>query len=134
MRRAPTRAEEALWSLLRNRRLAGLKFRRQVPLGRYIADFACFEPRLVVEADGGAYQDPDYDAVRDAWLAERGYRVLRFSNSEAIDRPDLVIASVRAAAGLPATDPCPSDPFSREGERTIRGPVSALRRAPGRRT
>jgi very-short-patch-repair endonuclease len=65
MRRQPTLAEKTLWKLLRDRRLSGLKFRRQTPIGPYIADFACFSPRLIVEPDGKAHWNPDYDATRD---------------------------------------------------------------------
>ncbi len=67
MRHAPTFHEGLLWKLLRNRRLEHLKFRRQVPLGRYVADFLCPRHRLIVEADG-PFHDPEKDAVRDAWL------------------------------------------------------------------
>jgi very-short-patch-repair endonuclease len=99
MRREPTLAEKHLWTLLRDRRLGGLKFRRQVPLGRYIADFACFDPPMIVEADGGAHQDPAYDAERDAWLEAKGYRVLRFGNETVIARPHLVFAAILAVEG-----------------------------------
>ena len=97
MRREPTLAEKQLWKLLRDRRL-GLKFRRQVPMGDYIADFACFEAALVVEADGAAHRDPAYDAARDRWFAEQGFRVLRFSNDLVIGSPNMVTDAIRAAS------------------------------------
>jgi len=84
---------------LRNRRLEGLKFRRQVPLGRYVVDFACLEHRLIVEADG-PFHDPDHDAERDQWLASQGFRVLRFPNDRINGRDwevaDDILAAVRA--------------------------------------
>jgi very-short-patch-repair endonuclease len=64
MRRAPTESERLLWSRLRDRRLRGFKFRRQHPIGQFIADFACMERRLIVEADGGQHADSEYDALR----------------------------------------------------------------------
>jgi len=68
MRRNPTLGESRLWRLLRNRRLEGLKFRRQVRIGPYIADFVCYQHRLVVEADGPSHQESDTDPIRDEWL------------------------------------------------------------------
>jgi very-short-patch-repair endonuclease len=99
MRREPTFNERALWKLLRNRRLADLKFRRQVPIGPYIADFACFSHRLIVEADGPLH-DAEADAVRDAWLRSQQFRVLRFSNREITLYRDEVLDRICAAVGL----------------------------------
>ena len=99
MRSGPTMAEAALWKLVRGRRLGGLKFRRQHRLGPYLADFACLQPRLVVEADGGAHQDPEYDARRDAWMRGQGFTVLRFDNAACIERPEAVAAMILRAAG-----------------------------------
>ena len=87
MRHEPTLAERALWRLLRSRNLRGLKFRRQVPLGPYIADFACVEARLIVEADGGQHGGPR-DEARDAWLQAQGFRVIRLWNSEVLEHGD----------------------------------------------
>ena len=81
LRRSAPVTERLLWRILRDRRLEGLKFRRQVPLGPYVLDFVCLRHRLVVEADG-PFHDPEHDARRDVWLAAKGFRVLRFSNSE----------------------------------------------------
>ena len=89
LRRASPVTERDLWKLLRNRRLEGLKFRRQVPMGPYVLDFACMRCRIVVEADG-PFHDPVSDAQRDAWLATQGLRILRFSNRE-IGARDAVI-------------------------------------------
>ena len=100
MRHAPSFNERTLWKLLRNRRLADLKFRRQVPLGRYIADFLCYSQRLIVEADGPLH-DAEADAVRDAWLTAQGFRVLRFTNREITLYPDAVLDRICGAAGRP---------------------------------
>ncbi|MGI8840810.1 MAG: endonuclease domain-containing protein [Caulobacteraceae bacterium] len=97
MRREPVVAERALWRLLRDRRLEGLKFRRQVPIGRYIADFLCLRHRLIVEADGPTHEDSLYDLERDAWLTARGFRVLRFANSTIARAPTKVLDTIVAA-------------------------------------
>ena len=80
LRKNMTDTERILWSALRDRRFEGYKFRRQVPLGRYIVDFICFEHRLIIEVDGGQHSESDRDAIRDAWLASQDFRVLRFWN------------------------------------------------------
>ena len=98
MRGAPTPAEERLWALLRGGRCGGLKFRRQVPIGDYVADFACFYPRLIVEADGGVH-DEAHDAARDAWLRGEMFQVLRFRNEAILADPQGVAEAVRRAAG-----------------------------------
>ena len=103
MRRAPSSAERALWKLLRKQRLDGAKFRRQVPLGSYIVDFACFRHRLVVEADG-PFHDPERDAARDAWLRKQGFRVFRFDNHLIDARPELVLKQLGEAMDAAAVD------------------------------
>ena len=80
MRREPTEAERVMWRLLRDRQFRGLKFRRQLPIGRYVADFACLDPRVIIECDGGQHAESAYDAERDAWLRSEGFRVIRFWN------------------------------------------------------
>ena len=72
LRQEPTDAERAMWRLLRDRRLSGLKFRRQVPVGPHIVDFACVSARLVVELDGGQHAESKSDAARDAVLGDLG--------------------------------------------------------------
>jgi len=80
LRQAMTDAERALWRRLRHDQL-GVRFRRQHPVGPYIADFACRPLRLIVEVDGGQHADsPGRDRRRDAWMASQGYTVLRFWN------------------------------------------------------
>jgi very-short-patch-repair endonuclease len=96
LRSNPTATERLLWSRLRQRKLGGLKFRRQAPMGPYVLDFLCLRHRIVVEADG-PFHDPERDAIRDAWLNAKGFRVLRFSNREIQGEPELVADRILAA-------------------------------------
>jgi very-short-patch-repair endonuclease len=98
LRRSAPATERNLWKLLRHRRLEGLKFRRQVPLGPYVVDFVCLRHRLIVEADG-PFHDPEQDAVRDAWLRGQGFRVLRFTNHQIDIREHWVIAKILRSVG-----------------------------------
>ncbi|HWF75936.1 MAG TPA: endonuclease domain-containing protein [Caulobacteraceae bacterium] len=84
---------------MRDRRLDGLKFRRQVPLGPYVADFVCLRHRLVIEADG-PFHDAEHDARRDDWLRSQQFRVLRFPNTMIAVYPDEVLERIREAAGV----------------------------------
>jgi primosomal protein N' (replication factor Y) len=88
MRREPTEAERLLWARLRDRRLGGYKFRRQHPLGAFVADFACLERRVIVEADGGQHVESEYDAYRSECLGKQGWQVIRFWNNEVRENPD----------------------------------------------
>ncbi|MBD8525984.1 DUF559 domain-containing protein [Pseudomarimonas arenosa] len=95
MRRTPTDAESELWFLLRDGRVIGQKFRRQVPMGHYIADFVCHECHLIVEVDGGQHSEArGYDAARDAWFRESGYRVLRYWNDEVLKSTERVLEDI----------------------------------------
>ena len=96
LRRTMTEAEHRLWRTLRARRLAHAKFRRQVPLGPYIADFLSKRHRLVIEVDGGQHGGPR-DAIRDRRLAERGYRTLRLWNIDVMANLDGVLETIAAA-------------------------------------
>ena len=110
LRRHATPAERRLWSVLRSRRLDGLKFRRQHSLGPYVLDFYCHEARLAVELDGSIHSEPSraaYDADRTRWLERQGVRVVRFSNSQVADQIDVVAAAICAAAGSPHPVPLP---------------------------
>lgn len=98
LRGSLTDAEAILWRCLRDRRLAGLKFRRQVPLGPYIADFVCFEAKFVVEADGGQHADSPRDARRDAFIASQGFRTLRVWNMDIKDNLESVLDTIEKAA------------------------------------
>ena len=86
MRSQPTEAERTLWTLLRAKRLAVHKFKRQQPIGPYIADFVSFSARLIVEADGSQHADSDHDIKRDAWLREQGFQILRLWNNDVLAR------------------------------------------------
>ena len=100
LRRGMTVAESILWRALRDRQCEGLKFRRQVPIGRYVADFLCVEHRLIVELDGPPHENETqrrHDASRDAWLREHGYRVLRIGNELVIGGGDMALDRIRAA-------------------------------------
>lgn len=95
LRKSLTPAEQKLWRYLRNRNLGGYKFRRQQPIGPFIADFYCAEVRLVVEVDGGVHLErADYDEARTMWLEEHGYHVIRFGNDEALTRLDEVAQEI----------------------------------------
>jgi very-short-patch-repair endonuclease len=113
LRRAPPATERLLWTLLRDRRLDGLKVRRQVPLGRYVADFVCMRHRLIIEADGPHHEDSPTDETRDAWLRGQGFRVLRFTNKAIQDFPDTVLTQILTAT-LPS-------PLAGEGGREADG-------------
>jgi Uncharacterized protein conserved in bacteria len=94
-----TDPERRLWSVLRNKLVAGLRFRRQQPIGPYVADFYCAAEKLVIELDGGRHgadRAMSYDAARTQWLSEQGYRVVRFANDDVRrDRQGVVDSIVR---------------------------------------
>jgi very-short-patch-repair endonuclease len=114
LRRRQTDAERKLWARLRDRRLLGVKFARQVPIGPYVVDFCCRERKLVVELDGGQHaMQKEYDAERTLFLEALGYRVLRFWGNDALGNTDGVL--VRIAQTLTAPSPRPS-PQRGEGE------------------
>ena len=92
-----TDAEKKVWFRIRGRQLNGSRFRRQVPIGSYIADFVCLSCRLVVEIDGGQHNEPSgeaHDLVRTEWLEKRGFRVIRFWDSQALEETDSVIEAI----------------------------------------
>lgn len=94
MRSHATKAENLLWQALRNRKLEGLKFRRQMPLDGYILDFVCFEARLIVEVDGGQHSQSARDAVRDRHFESKGFRTLRVWNDEVTGNLDGVCLTI----------------------------------------
>ena len=101
LRRAQTPAEQKLWARLRRKQLYGLRFRRQHPIGRFIADFCCVAHRLVIEIDGPSHgAQVEYDETRTAWLEARGYRVIRFTNEQIDRRMDDVLAEVARQCGV----------------------------------
>ena len=100
LRRTMTPAEARLWTRLRNRQLGGFKFRRQHPLGRYIADFYCAAHRLVVEIDGGIHTTQvEADKLRSENLEALSFRVVRFTNQEVETELEMVLQKILEAVG-----------------------------------
>jgi very-short-patch-repair endonuclease len=99
LRREMTVAETMLWRGLRNRGI-GARFRRQVPVGPYVADFVCIEARLIVELDGPPHDKLEqrlYDMRRDTWLRKQGWQVLRFSNEDVSGGGNIVFDAIQKA-------------------------------------
>jgi very-short-patch-repair endonuclease len=119
MRANPTAAERRLWSLLRDRRIGELKFRRQHVIAPYIVDFACLERGLIIEADGGQHSESISDRQRDAYLGGKGFRVLRFWNSDVLENASGVFEMIYAALHTPhpptAAQRVPPSPVTGEG-------------------
>ena len=98
LRSNPTEAERKLWHVLRQKQLDGHRFRRQHPIGPFVVDFVCLEEKLVIEVDGGQHAaQRDEDFKRTEWLAERGYRVIRFWNNEVLSNIGGVFERIRQA-------------------------------------
>ena len=101
MRQEMTKAELRLWSRLRKPGIEGLRFRRQTPIGPYIVDFLCPQRKLIVELDGeqhGLHGEAQRDLIRDGWLSDHGYRVLRFWNRDVMTNLEGVCEMIWAAA------------------------------------
>lgn len=95
LRRSMTPPERLLWSQLRDRRYQDLKFRRQVPIDQYIADFVCVEKKLVVELDGDSHAlTEEYDSERTRVIRSHGYQVVRFTNSDVVTNMDGVLSKL----------------------------------------
>jgi very-short-patch-repair endonuclease len=110
-------AEKHLWYHLRDRRLAGYKFRRQVPIGPFIADFLCLTEKVIVEIDGGQHAlNKDADRQRTSFLNRMGYRVVRFWNNEVFAEKEAVLSRILAA--LRSSVPHPGPLSGGEGEVT----------------
>jgi very-short-patch-repair endonuclease len=120
LRISSTDAEKKLWRLLRSRQFASVKFRRQVPIGRWVVDFVAFEQKIVVEADGGQHAEAAKDLNRDADLAARGFRVLRFWNHDILKNPEGVLEALGEAVKDPPHPPLaslgPPSPTRGEGK------------------
>ena len=98
LRKHSTDAERYLWTHLRQRQLEGFRFRRQVPVSSYIADFACIEAGLIIELDGGQHQlQARYDEQRDAAIEICGFRVLRFWNNQVFEEMPAVLEVILQA-------------------------------------
>ncbi|WJH39363.1 DUF559 domain-containing protein [Aliirhizobium terrae] len=96
MRLDSTKAENLLWQEIRDRRIEGFKFRRQVPLNNYILDFVCFDAKLIIEVDGGQHAESRSDTIRDALFQAQGFRVLRFWNDDVVKGLDGVVLMIKA--------------------------------------
>ncbi|HEV8580536.1 MAG TPA: endonuclease domain-containing protein [Thermoanaerobaculia bacterium] len=97
LREDPTPAEQILWEVLRDRRLQGIKFRRQKPLSIFVADFYCAELKLVVELDGGIHSDPRqaaHDRNRDFYLRSIGCTILRIPNQDLFENRESVLTRI----------------------------------------
>ena len=109
LRNQSTDAERLLWQHLRHKQINGFRFRRQFPIGAYIADFACIEAKLVVELDGGQHQEKAaHDTRRDAQISNQGYRVLRFWNNQVFAETTAVLEVI--VKELPTLRPHPDLP------------------------
>jgi very-short-patch-repair endonuclease len=119
LRRSPTDAERKLWFLLRSLKPLGMHFRRQAPIGIYIADFVWHDGKLVIELDGSQHIEvrAGYDEKRTAWLESQGYRVLRFWNNDVLKTPRSVGEAILVAARGSAADPTPNPSPQGGGER-----------------
>lgn len=101
LRQNSTLAEDRLWRELRNRRLAGLKFKRQVPVGNYVADFLCHDARPIVELDGGHHAEQvEADTARADCIEADGFRILRFWNSNVTQNLDGVLEVIRTTPAI----------------------------------
>jgi very-short-patch-repair endonuclease len=100
-----TDAEQRLWRYLRQRQINGFHFRKQCPVGPYIADFACLSAKLIVEVDGGQHADSATDATRDAWFTAHGYRTLRFWNNDVLANTEGVLMTITEALGQTENSP-----------------------------
>ena len=114
LRKQSTDAERLLWSRLRDRRLMGLKFKRQCPIGSYIVDFVCKERDLVIEIDGGHHQEQRAsDQSRTEWLSSCGYGVIRYWNNQVLDDIDSVLESIRVTLEA-GTSSSPQPPITQQ--------------------
>jgi very-short-patch-repair endonuclease len=122
LRHEMTDAERRLWSRLRGHH-TGIHFRRQAPLERYVLDFVCFQARLVIEVDGGQHAESEADKLRDAWLKEKGFRVLRFWNNEVLENIEGVLETIMKALEDAPTPPPQPSPMKGEGGKRMPSPI-----------
>ncbi len=115
LRKNMTDEERRLWRELRYRQLHGFRFRRQAPIGPFIVDFVCFEQKLIVELDGGQHAERiREDAARTSWLAEQGFRVIRFWNHHVVEDLDAVLEVIAGALQVTPGIESPQRTFERE--------------------
>ena len=118
-----TEAERLLWYRLRPRQVDHHRFRRQVPLGPYIVDFACLSARLIIELDGSQHNEDEnaaHDATRTTWLNTQGFRVLRFWNVDVFQSMDGVWDTIAAALAESCITPLPTLPRKGGGDKKIK--------------
>jgi very-short-patch-repair endonuclease len=101
MRANPTDAERRLWSMLRDKRMPVFKFKRQLVIAPYIADFVCLERRLIVEADGSQHAESAYDTRRDTFLKHEGFNLLRFWNTDILTNACGVFDAIHSVLASP---------------------------------
>ncbi len=107
LRQNSTDAENALWYFLRAKRLCGLKFRRQRPIGKFIVDFVCLEKKIIVELDGSQhFEDPSKDQRREKWLNDQGYKVMRFDNIEFLKNKEAAVEKIAEICLNKKPSPC----------------------------
>jgi len=113
LRHEATPAEAILWKQLRGRRFAGFKFRRQHVIGSFIVDFYCAEVALLLEIDGETHLGKEtLDQQRQRWLEERGYRVIRFWNTDVYDNLEVILESIWCeCTALQTNNPSPPTPL-----------------------
>ena len=105
LRKNQTDAERLLWQRLRNRQLLGVKFRRQVPIKGYVADFAALEIKLIIELDGSQHiENKEADEIRTGFLQREGYKVIRFWNNDVLLRIDYVLEFIFQAVSCRQSD------------------------------
>jgi len=109
-----TEAERKLWTQLSARKIAGVRFNRQFPVGPFICDFVSRSAKLVIEVDGGQHAvDVEKDQARTAYLEAQGFRVIRFWNNDVLDRIEGVVGEIE---GVLADRPSPNPSRKREGD------------------
>ncbi len=110
LRKQQTFVENIMWGRLRSRQIAGTKFRRQQPIGKYVVDFISFEKKLIVELDGGQHASQrDKDKTRENFLISQGFKVLRFWNNEVLENVEGVMETIRLnCTSHPPLNPLPS--------------------------
>ncbi len=126
LRQNQTDAEKALWAKLRTKQISGVKFRRQQPIGPYIADFVSFEKKLIIEVDGGQHnenENHESDETRSKWLKSQGFQIIRFWNNDVLKNMEGVLESINEVVSekmiitLTLPSPIEGEDFSSQSEK-----------------